>query len=248
MGQDRTDIEQIRSEIDSIDRQISELLEKRMRCTDEIGKRKAEAGLPVFDPSREDAVLSSLSSLVSPDVREDLAAVYRLLFARSRARQAELRLCGTQSEDRRLSLLVLNGPNLDMLGIREPELYGKEDYPALVRFIERTAEEEGMSVYCAQSNSESELISRIHASLGRFDGIVFNPAGYTHTSVALLDALKAVRLPCVEVHLTDVDAREPYRRVSFIREACLTCFSGDGFEGYRKAIRYLKDYFEKNES
>ena len=245
MGQDRTDIERIRSEIDSIDRQIAELLEKRFRRTDDIGRRKAEAGLPVFDPSREDAVLSSLASLVSPDVQEDLTALYRLMFARSRARQTELRSSGTQPGDPRPSLLVLNGPNLDMLGIREPELYGEEDYPALVRFIERAAEEEQVSVYCVQSNSESELIMRIHTSLGRFDGIVFNPAGYTHTSIALLDALKAVRLPCVEVHLTDISAREPYRRVSFIREACLTCISGDGFEGYRRAIQYLKKYFEK---
>ena len=235
----------VRKEIDTIDRQIASLIEKRMRRTDEIGEIKAEKGLPVSDPAREDAVLEALTSSVSPDVRQDLTALYRLLFARSRARQSELR---AGSGENSLRVLVLNGPNLDMLGIREPELYGNKDYASLVEFIGQAAKEEKLLVSCVQSNSEPELIDRIHASMGRYDGIVFNPAAYTHTSVALLDALKAVGLPCVEVHLTDVSSREPFRAVSYVRQACIACVTGEGFEGYRKALKILKEHLLPSEN
>ncbi len=123
-----------------------------------------------------------------------------------------------------MKFLVINGPNLNLLGVREPEIYGRQDYAALQRFIEAAA---------------TELIQE---ALGRFDGIVLNPAAYTHTSVAILDALKAVALPAVEVHLSDVSAREPFRQISYAGMACLKTYAGLGFEGYRQALRFLAAY------
>ncbi|MFR2514968.1 MAG: type II 3-dehydroquinate dehydratase [Oscillospiraceae bacterium] len=138
-----------------------------------------------------------------------------------------------------MNILVLNGPNLNLLGLREPELYGREDYAALERFIRAAAQEAGAAVTIRQSNYEGELVTWVQQAHGVFDGLVINAAAYTHTSVALLDALKAVRLPAAEVHLTDIDAREPFRRISYVGMACGAHFKGLGFEGYRRAIRWL---------
>ena len=139
-----------------------------------------------------------------------------------------------------MKLLVLNGPNLNMLGIREPDIYGRKTYADLVRLIETACREEGVEVECFQSNSEGALVDKIQWALGRCDGIVINPAAYTHTSVAILDALKAVALPAVEVHISDVDAREPFRQVSYAGMACVRTYKGLGFDGYVEAIRFLK--------
>ena len=138
-----------------------------------------------------------------------------------------------------MKILVLNGPNLNMLGIREPALYGSRNYADLVRFIEDTAREVGVEAEVFQSNHEGVLVDRIQAARGVFDGLVVNAAAYTHTSVAILDALKAVGLPTVEVHLTDPEAREPFRHVSYVKPAALATFAGFGFESYAKAIRFL---------
>lgn len=138
-----------------------------------------------------------------------------------------------------MRILVLNGPNLNLLGLREPELYGRADYNALCALIEGAARDAGVSVTIRQSNHEGVLVDEIQAALGRFDALVLNPAAYTHTSVALRDAVKAVGLPAVEVHLTRVSEREPFRQVSYIRDVCRTTFEGMGFEGYRAAIAYL---------
>ena len=140
-----------------------------------------------------------------------------------------------------MKLLVINGPNLNMLGIREPSVYGKEDYNALVSFIKETAAYEGVEVEVFQSNHEGVIVDKIQSALGKFDGIVINPAAYTHTSIAILDALKAVALPAVEVHLSDVSKREAFRQVSYAGMACVKTYMGLGFEGYAKAIRYLKN-------
>ena len=140
-----------------------------------------------------------------------------------------------------MNVLVINGPNLNLLGIREPDLYGKQDYAALVSLVEETCAREGLGVEVYQSNHEGDIVDKIQAALGKFDGIVINPAAYTHTSVAILDALKAVALPCVEVHLTNVEAREDFRRVSYAGMACETRFIGLGFEGYRRALAYLAE-------
>ncbi len=145
-----------------------------------------------------------------------------------------------------MKILVLNGPNLNLLGLREPQIYGNRNYAALVAFLEQSAKEEGLEIECFQSNHEGVLVDRIQAAYGVFDGIVINPAAYTHTSVALLDALKAVSLPAVEVHLSDVSLREDFRQISYVRQACLRTIMGQGFEGYRQALVFLKEYLEKN--
>lgn len=136
-------------------------------------------------------------------------------------------------------ILVINGPNLNMLGIREPGLYGKSDYASLVRFIEERAALSGADVSVVQSNSEGAIIDYIQRSLNNFDGIVINAGGYTHTSVAILDALKAVGLPAVEVHLTDIYSREEFRRFSYVSLYAEKTIAGKGFEGYAEAIDYL---------
>ncbi len=138
-----------------------------------------------------------------------------------------------------MKLLILNGPNLNMLGIREPEIYGREDYAALERFCCAVCAENGVECVIEQSNYEGALVDKIQWALGNCDGIVINPAAYTHTSIAILDALKAVALPAVEVHLSDVNAREEFRKVSYAGMACEKTFSGFGFDGYRMAIEYL---------
>ena len=138
-----------------------------------------------------------------------------------------------------MKLLVLNGPNLNMLGIREPNIYGKESYPQLVKLVEDTCRQLGVEVEVYQSNHEGDLVDKIQAAYGAKDAIVINPAAYTHTSVAILDALKAVGLPAVEVHLSDVNAREEFRHISYAGMACEKSFIGMGFEGYRVAIQYL---------
>ena len=138
-----------------------------------------------------------------------------------------------------MKLLVLNGPNLNMLGIREPEIYGKETYDDLCRMVKEHAEKRGIDVALYQSNHEGVLIDRIQMAYGEIDGIVFNPGGYTHTSVALCDAVKAVGIPTVEVHISDVASREDFRQVSYVRAACIATVAGHGLKGYLEAMDLL---------
>lgn len=138
-----------------------------------------------------------------------------------------------------MKILVLNGPNLNLLGLREPHLYGSRTYAELEAFVMRAAAEVGAEVEVAQSNHEGVLVDRIQAAYGVFDAIVLNAAAYTHTSVAILDALKAVKIRTVEVHLTEPKEREDFRRVSYVGMAAERTFSGKGFESYAEAIRYL---------
>ena len=140
-----------------------------------------------------------------------------------------------------MKLYVLNGPNLNMLGIREPEQYGRETYGDLLARIGAYCEEKGIEVICYQSNHEGDLVDKIQeAYFAGADGIVINPAAYTHTSIALLDAVKATRLPVVEVHISKVEAREDFRQVSYIRSACLATITGHGTQGYLEAIELLE--------
>ncbi len=141
-----------------------------------------------------------------------------------------------------MKFLILNGPNLNLLGVREPDIYGKRTYADLVRFLEDHCRQLGVGCEIRQSNHEGVLVDWIQEALGKFDAIVLNPAAYTHTSVAILDALKAVSLPAAEVHLSDVDAREPFRAVSYAGLACLTTCKGRGFDSYREAIDFLVEY------
>ena len=144
-----------------------------------------------------------------------------------------------------MKLLVLNGPNLNMLGIREPNIYGKESYPQLVKLVEDTCRQLGVEVEVYQSNHEGDLVDKIQAAYGAKDAIVINPAAYTHTSVAILDALKAVAIPAVEVHISDVDSREPFRQISYTGMACVKTYKGLGFQGYVEAVKFLKNYLNK---
>ncbi len=139
-----------------------------------------------------------------------------------------------------MKLLILNGPNLNMLGIREPEIYGNQTYSDLCELIMRHAAEIGVEAEVRQSNHEGLLVDWIQEARGKFDGIVLNPAAYTHSSVALLDAVQAVGVPTVEVHISDPDRREPFRRVSYVRAACVACVKGHGLAGYAEAMDLLK--------
>ena len=144
-----------------------------------------------------------------------------------------------------MKILVLNGPNLNMLGIREPDIYGKQTFRDLLELLEKTGKELDISVEQYQSNHEGDLVDKIHKAYGNTDGIVINPAAYTHTSIAILDALKAVGIPSVEVHISDVDSRESFRQISYAALACEKTIKGLGFEGYRQAIIYLADKYNQ---
>lgn len=146
-----------------------------------------------------------------------------------------------------MKILVINGPNLNMLGIRQPEIYGRETYDSLLAMLREEAGNLGISVSFYQSNHEGDLVDAIQqAYYDRVDGIVINPGAYTHTSVALLDAIKTVMIPTVEVHISDPDAREGFRHVSYIREACVATVKGRGLEGYRDAMRLLCEELKKD--
>jgi len=141
-------------------------------------------------------------------------------------------------------LLVINGPNINMLGIREPDIYGSKTYNDLHAFIGITANEAGFEVECFQSNSEGAIVDKIQQAYENFNGIIINPAAYTHTSIAIPDALKAVGIPAVEVHLSDISQREAYRRISYTSKACQMTIAGKGFEGYREAISFFQNLFD----
>ena len=138
-----------------------------------------------------------------------------------------------------MKILVINGPNINLLGLREPEIYGKETFGDLCRFIENSAEDLKVEVELFQSNHEGEIVDKIQAAYGVFDGIIINPAAYTHTSIAIPDALKAVGIPAAEVHLSDISKREDFRKISYTSPACLKTICGKHFQGYREAIKFL---------
>lgn len=144
-----------------------------------------------------------------------------------------------------MKILVINGPNINMLGIREPSLYGSQNYSTLCEMIKKHAEDKGIEVELFQSNHEGSMVDKIQEAYGVFDGIVMNPAAYTHTSVALLDALKAVSIPTVEVHISDVSKREDFRQVSYVRLYCEKTIAGHGFDGYIEAIDHLFEKYGK---
>ena len=139
-----------------------------------------------------------------------------------------------------MKLLIINGPNLNMLGIREPDIYGRQTYKDLVDYVNQICAQKGIACEVFQSNHEGDIVDKIQAAYGNVDGIVINPAAYTHTSVAILDALKAVCIPAVEVHLSDVNQRESFRHISYAGMACEKTYAGFGFEGYKMAIEYLE--------
>ena len=143
-----------------------------------------------------------------------------------------------------MKILVLNGPNINMLGIREPGIYGKNTFADLLLLLEQTAKDEGIEIEQYQSNHEGCLVDKIQEAYGNVDGIVINPAAYTHTSIAILDALKAVGIPAVEVHISDVSQREDFRQVSYAGKACIKTIMGQGLDGYRQAMVFLKEHLQ----
>lgn len=143
-----------------------------------------------------------------------------------------------------MKILVINGPNLNMLGIREPGIYGRATYDDLCALIREHAEKIGVEVELYQSNHEGDLVDKIQEAYGNTDGILINPGAYTHTSVAILDALKAVAIPTVEVHISDVSAREDFRQISYVRLACIATIAGHGFDGYTEAMDLLRECHE----
>ncbi|MBQ6184018.1 MAG: type II 3-dehydroquinate dehydratase [Clostridia bacterium] len=144
-----------------------------------------------------------------------------------------------------MKILVINGPNINMLGIREPQIYGTETYARLARDIKAHCRELGIKVALFQSNHEGKIIDKIQKAMEKFDGIVINPAAYTHTSIAIADALKAVRIPAVEIHISDISARESFRTVSYVRDACVASVIGHGTAGYMEAIDKLAEIVGK---
>lgn len=143
-----------------------------------------------------------------------------------------------------MKIKVINGPNINMLGIREPGIYGNDNFKTLIKNVKTFAKENKIKVKCVQSNHEGDLVTEIQKSLGKFDGIVINPGAYTHTSIAILDAAKAVKIPIVEVHISKVEEREDFRQVSYIRAACVKTITGHGIKGYTEAMEFLMNYSE----
>ncbi len=143
-----------------------------------------------------------------------------------------------------MKFLIINGPNLNLLGLREPTIYGDQNYDTLCACLKSWCAEEGIECELFQSNHEGVIVDKIQDAYGRIDGIILNPAAYTHTSVAILDALKAVGIPTVEVHISEVSEREAFRQVSYVSLCAIKTIQGLGFEGYHEGIKYLKGYLE----
>lgn len=144
-----------------------------------------------------------------------------------------------------MRILIINGPNINMLGIREKNIYGSKNYKDLIKYIKEYTEDKDIEIEIYQSNSEGQIINKIQEAYNLYDGIVINPAAYTHTSIAILDALKAVNIPAVEVHLTDVDKREDFRKISYVSYFAKKTIKGKGFDGYIEAIDFLKENYDK---
>lgn len=217
------------------------------------GIESSETGFSDDGPSRMNVIVSSHAETGVEDTADadgedgDLASVESLVSLldadeKPEKRASEPSAAHVIDDMGSASVLVLNGPNINMLGIREPGIYGSESYTDLLQLCQDTAAEVGFDkCTCYQSNHEGDLVDAIQNAMGKYDGIVINPGAYTHTSIAILDAAKAVRLPIVEVHISKVEEREDFRQVSYIRQACFETISGMGIAGYRKAILDLAE-------
>ena len=218
---------------------------------DLTGIESSETGFSDDGPSRMNVIVSSHAETGVEDTADDedgdLASVESLVSLldadeKPEKRASEPSAARVIDDMGSASVLVLNGPNINMLGIREPGIYGSESYTDLLQLCQDTAAEVGFDkCTCYQSNHEGDLVDAIQDAMGKYDGIVINPGAYTHTSIAILDAAKAVRLPIVEVHISKVEEREDFRQVSYIRQACFETISGMGIAGYRKAILDLAE-------
>ena len=233
-------IDDYRKEIDILNKEIVEKLERRFKLSREIGKYKEEHGLPVYDAQREKQVLNQIRELSDEESSLYIERIFLKIMEESREYQKGEEAMSFGDDD--MNILVINGPNMNMLGIREPDIYGTRTYQSLVKMIENKAKELKVSVSCFQSNSEGEIVDAIQKAYGIADGIIINPAAYTHTSIAIADAIRAVDIPTVEVHISDVSEREEYRKISYVGECCIDTIQGEGYEGYNIAMEILKDY------
>ncbi len=235
------DLHTARAHINAIDTKMVELFAERMQAAAEIAAAKAEQKLPVLDTGREEQVLERVTAQAGEALAPYIRELYRTMFAVSKEYQAAL-LSASATGEKRSKILVLNGPNLNMLGIREKNIYGTETYADLRELLEKAFAEAGVLGEIYQSNHEGDLVDRIQqAYFDGTDGIVINPAAYTHTSVAILDALKAVSLPAVEVHISALGEREDFRQISYAGKACVKTIIGRGLQGYVDAIAFLAD-------
>lgn len=249
------DLNDFRNRISEIDNQMIELFVERMQTAAKIADVKAAQNMPILDSSREKAVLQYVKEKAGKEFAGYAETLYQTMFRVSKSYQAELMAtktplspkitAGNYGKKNHIKLLVLNGPNINMLGIREKNIYGDETYDSLLQLLEKTFQEIGVKGEIFQSNSEGALVGRIQAAYSDgTDGIIINPAAYTHTSIAILDALKAVSIPAVEVHISNVTEREAFRQVSYAGMACVKTIAGMGFHGYVEAVRFLADYID----
>lgn len=230
------DISESRKNIEDIDRKMAELFEKRMRCSYEIAVYKQAKGIPILDSSREKALLERNESYIEAD---ELKPYYRQFMQDIMDISKQYQKSLYKEENAKIKIRVINGPNINMLGIREPDIYGRITYKELVRMIEEHAAAKDIYVEIMQSNHEGDLVDMLQDCHEKIDGIVINPGACTHTSVAILDALKAVDIPAVEVHISELDKREDFRQISYIRQACMATVTGHGVKGYLEAIDML---------
>lgn len=234
------ELNDIRNEIDKIDDEIAMLLDKRFALVEQVATAKIGINKQVRDTDREESILSRVSE--NTKYPDSIRAVFKNIFSASRANQTDIILKNARknSDTHFKAIKVINGVNLNMLGIREPDIYGNKSYSALEQFIEKSADELNLYASVVQFNHEGDIVDEIQSCLNKYDGIIINPGAYTHTSVAIADALKAVNIPVVEVHLSDVDSREPFRKISFIAPIAIKTIKGHGFEGYRMALDVFK--------
>lgn len=230
------ELDEARCKIRAVDCAMQELFLRRMGLVAEVAAYKAAHGLPVEDATQEARMTAELGAAVSEPA---LRAAYERFLGGVVQTSKEWQRHLIARDGSKMRILVINGPNINMLGVREPEVYGTDTFATLCARIEEHARVLGVSVELYQSNHEGALVDKIQAALGVFDGIIINPGAYTHTSIALLDALRAVALPAVEVHLSDVSAREDFRQISYIRAACMATICGRGIAGYLDAMDVL---------
>lgn len=235
------ELNDIRNEIDKIDDEIAMLLDKRFALVEQVAAAKIGINKQVRDTAREESILARVGKSVMH--ADSVSAVFKNIFSASRANQTDIMLKNARknSDTHFKAIKVINGVNLNMLGIREPDIYGDKSYIALEQFIENSASELNLYASVVQFNHEGDIVDEIQSCLNKYDGIIINPGAYTHTSVAIADALKAVNIPVVEVHLSDVDSREPFRKISYIAPIAIKTIKGHGFEGYKMALETFKE-------
>lgn len=235
------DLNEIRNKIDKIDDKLAELIDERFALVEQVANAKIGINKQVRDTAREESILSRITANVAhPD---SIRTVFKNIFSTSRANQTDIILNNARrnASNPFKAIKVINGVNLNMLGIREPNIYGDKSYSALEHYIEECARELNLYVSVVQFNHEGDIVDEVQNCLKKYDGIVINPGAYTHTSVAIADALKAVNIPTIEVHLTDVDSREAFRKISYIAPIAIKTIKGHGFEGYKMALNVFAE-------